>query len=90
MDRERRRLGITTRILYKSNVKGDVRTEYWDKRRFLPPHISNPAVINIYGDRVVNVLWKGNVPLCFMMVNCDIADAYRKYFELLWSVSEKG
>lgn len=89
-DRERRRAGITTRILYKQNVKGDIRTEYWDKRRFLPEHIANPAVINIYGDRVVNVLWKGNEPLCFVMINKDIADAYRKYFEMLWGLSEKG
>lgn len=88
-DKERRRLGIITRILYKSDVKGDIRTEYWDKRRFLPPHITNPAVINIYGDRVVNVLWRGNYPICFVMINKDIADAYRKYFELLWKISKK-
>ncbi|MCR4369048.1 MAG: hypothetical protein NUV67_04035 [archaeon] len=85
---ERKKNGIKIRNLYKADVKG-IKPEYYDKRRFLPPHISNPAVINIYGDRVVNVLWKGDYPLCFMMVNKDIADAYRNYFEMLWKSSEK-
>ncbi|MBU0636248.1 hypothetical protein KKE06_04445, partial [Candidatus Micrarchaeota archaeon] len=57
--------------------------------KFLPPNISNPAVINIYGDRVVNVLWKENYPICFVMVNKDIAAAYKKYFELLWKIARK-
>ena len=57
--------------------------------RYLPPEVAVPAVINIYGDRVVNVLWKGNYPLCFMLVNQDIADAYREYFEVLWKISAK-
>jgi len=88
---ERKKLGIKLRILYKSDARKlpmAIRKHHAESR-FLPSHISNPAVINIYGDRVVNVIWKGNYPICFVMVNKDIADAYRKYFELIWSVSEK-
>lgn len=88
---ERKRLGIKLRILYKASAKSSrmAKMPYHADSRYLPEHISNPAVINIYGDRVVNVLWKGDYPLCFVMVNRDIADAYRKYFDLLWKVSEK-
>ncbi|VVB99567.1 HTH-type sugar sensing transcriptional regulator TrmBL1 [uncultured archaeon] len=88
---ERKRLGIKIRILYKADAKNSpmAKRPYHAESRFLPPHISNPAVINIFGDRVVNVLWKGDYPLCFVMVNKDIADAYRKYFEMLWQVSKK-
>jgi len=88
---ERKRLGIKIRVLYKHSAKGTsmVMRKHHAESRFLPPYIDNPAVINIYGDRVVNVLWKGDYPLCFVMVNKDIADAYRKYFELLWGISEK-
>ena len=90
-DQERKKLKINLRILYKSDVKGKAMAKRKDfaEARYLPLHISNPAVINIYGDRVVNVLWKGNYPICFVMANKDIADAYRKYFELLWDNSEK-
>ena len=90
-EKERIKKGIKIRALYKFDTKGKplAQKQFHAEKRFLPEHISNPAVINIYGDRVVNILWKGNYPLCFVMVNKDIADAYRKYFELLWSVSKK-
>lgn len=90
-NRERKKNGIKLRILYKASAKGSImdKKQTLVEKRFLPPFISNPAVINIYGNRVVNVLWKGNYPICFVMVNKDIADAYHKYFELLWHVSKK-
>lgn len=56
--------------------------------KFLPKEYSSPAVINIYADRVVNVLWKENNLISFMIINQDIADSYRKWFELLWRYSK--
>jgi len=52
--------------------------------RRLPKTYSTPTAINIYGDRTVSVLWKGKYPLCFMIINKDVADSYRKWFRLLW------
>ena len=86
---ERSKKKILMRVLHKEEARGTVPTPPLYKTKFLPPDITNPAVINIYGDRVVNVLWKGNYPICFVMANKDIADAYRKYFDMLWKVSEK-
>ena len=90
-DKERKELKIRLKILYKAAARTlpmSIRKHHAETR-FLPNDIDNPAVINIYGDRVVNVIWKGDSPLCFVMVNKDIADAYRKYFELLWKASKK-
>ena len=56
--------------------------------RFLSKEYSGPAVINIYADRVVNILWQGETPICFMIINKAIADSYRKWFDLLWKYSE--
>ncbi len=56
--------------------------------RFLPKGFSTPAVINVYGDKVVNVLWKGAYPLCFMIKNKDIADSYKRWFDILWRHSK--
>ena len=89
-DKERIKKKIKLRILHKEGARGKYMTKLkLLETRFLPPSISNPAVINIYGDRVVNVLWKENYPLCFVMINKDIADAYKKYFELLWKIAKK-
>ena len=56
--------------------------------KFLPKEIESPAIINIYGDRVANVLWKGNYALVFLLINKEIADSYRKYFDYLWKISK--
>ena len=79
---------IRWKILYDAEVKGKkiTKLELMDTK-FLPKEYSSPAVINIYGDRVVNVLWKGDNPTCFMIINKDIADSYRSWFDLLWKYS---
>ena len=90
-DSERKRHGITLKILYKESAKNSkvAHSNLDAEIRFLPKYVNNPAVINIYGDRVVDILWKGTEPLCFMMINKDLADAYRKYFDFLWKASKK-
>lgn len=89
-NKERIGLKIKQRILHKAEARGKYMTKMpLSKTKYLPAHISNPAVVNIYGDRVVNVIWKSDYPICFVMVNKDIAEAYKKYFELLWEKGEK-
>ena len=56
--------------------------------KFLPEELESPAIINIYGDRVVNVLWKKNYPLCFLLINKEISDSYKKYFDYLWKFAK--
>lgn len=87
-DKERIKKHIHFRILHKHGTsdKPLPLTELTE-RRYLPADIQNPVVINIYGDRVVSLIWKGKYPLCFMLINKDIADAYKKYFEVLWKSS---
>ncbi len=80
---------IKWKILYDAEVKGKKITKLpLMETKFLPKEYSSPAVINIYGDKVVNVLWKEDNPICFMIINKDIADSYRKWFELLWKTAD--
>jgi sugar-specific transcriptional regulator TrmB len=88
-DKERIKKKIKFKILTDFGVK-DLKENQELKLaelRELPKDYSTPAVINIYGDRVVNVLWQNDIPICFMIINKDIADSYRKWFELIWKVS---
>jgi sugar-specific transcriptional regulator TrmB len=81
--------GIKWNILFDPELKGKKITKLkLMETRFLPKDYATPATINIYGDRVVNVLWQGDNPVCFMVINKEIADSYRKWFELLWNFSE--
>lgn len=84
--------GIRLRILLKRSVEDNRKLLKRNlvgnfEARVLPKEIENPAVINIYGDRTVNVLWKGDYPLCFMMINKEMAEAYKQYFNYLWGKS---
>ncbi|MDO8428637.1 MAG: helix-turn-helix domain-containing protein [Candidatus Diapherotrites archaeon] len=88
-ERERIRQKIFQRILLQKGYDKPLPKKRLVEFRSLPSEITVPAVINVYGDRVVNVLWKKDYPLCFMLVNKDIADAYRSYFDLLWKTSSK-
>ena len=92
-NKQRQKKKVTLRILYKESarlragsVKESIGRYYYLK--FLPEEIESPAVINIYGDRIVNLVWKKNYPICFMLINKEIADSYRDYFEWLWNISK--
>ncbi len=88
----RQKKKIYLRILHKASAreKAMSKKEFMGKyfeTKFLPEELESPAVINIYGDRVVNLVWKKNYPICFMLINKEIADAHRKYFEYLWRLA---
>lgn len=52
--------------------------------KFLPKEFSgNPAVVFIYGNKVVNVLW-GEEFFAFMIESKEIAENYKKYHKYLW------
>jgi sugar-specific transcriptional regulator TrmB len=53
--------------------------------KFLPEEFSgSPAVIFIYGNKVVNVLW-GEDFFAFSIESKEIADNYKRYHKYLWN-----
>jgi len=56
--------------------------------RYLPEKYANPLAINIYGDKVAIILWK-KPPLAIVIKEQEIAESYRKYFELMWQASSR-
>ena len=92
-NKQRQKLKIRLRALHKEATRGKEMTRQkfmgkYFETRFLPEQIESPAVINIYGDRVVNVIWKNDFPVCFMLINRELANTYRQYFEYLWKISK--
>jgi len=53
------------------------------KGKTLPSGSDSNGVVNIFGDKVAIVLWKELYPTGFMIENKDIADAFRKWFDLI-------
>jgi len=55
--------------------------------RYIPKEYFNPTSTLVYGDRVALLIWE---PLTVIMIkNKELADSYRKQFELLWKIAKK-
>lgn len=71
------------------NFENKERIDYLNKlayteARALPMKYNSNVSTNICGDEIVLAIWS-DVPKIIKIVNKDIADAYRNYFEILWS-----
>jgi sugar-specific transcriptional regulator TrmB len=82
------KLGCSERILVKEGdtyfVKG-TQTEY----RWIPEESFNPTPIYVYGNKFAIIIW-GNPNYAIIIENKNLADSYRKQFNMLWKISKKA
>jgi len=83
-DKDRVKNKIKARIIASENLKKIPLSEI----RYIPQKYANPLAINIYKDKVAIILWKKE-PLAVVIKNPEIADSYKKYFELMWKIARK-
>tara|TARA_Y100000034_G_C6876141_1_gene400710 strand:- start:141 stop:857 length:717 start_codon:yes stop_codon:yes gene_type:complete len=83
-DKDRVKNKIKARIIANEELKKIPLSEI----RYLPQKYANPLAINIYKDKVAIILWEKQ-PLAIVIKNLEIADSYRKYFELMWRTARK-
>ncbi len=81
------KLDCSERILVKEGdtyfVKG-TQTEY----RWIPKESFNPTPIYVYGNKLTIVIW-GSPNYAIIIENRNLADSYRKQFNLLWKISKR-
>lgn len=79
------------RVAKKIKVK-IIASEEFEKKiplseiRYIPEKYANPLAVNIYKDKVALIVWKKE-PLAIVIKEKEVADSYRKYFELMWRVA---
>ena len=54
--------------------------------RYLPEKYASPSSVNIYGDKIAIILWAQD-PFAVVIHNKEIAEGYKKYFELMWKIA---
>jgi len=55
--------------------------------RYIPKEFFNPTATEIYGNKVAIIIWE---PLIIILIeNEQLADSYRKHFEMLWMLASK-
>ncbi|VVB76223.1 HTH-type sugar sensing transcriptional regulator TrmBL1 [uncultured archaeon] len=74
--------GITERVLIKKGVKGQFENKT-TKYRTIPEEYFNPNPTQIYGNNI-QIFLLGAVPHLIIIRNKELADAYRKQFNMLW------
>jgi sugar-specific transcriptional regulator TrmB len=57
--------------------------------KYLPEKYSSDMAINIYGDRVAIILWKKDKPVAILIKDQEIAEGYKKQFELMWKIAKE-
>ncbi|MBI2583923.1 MAG: hypothetical protein HYW25_04610 [Candidatus Aenigmarchaeota archaeon] len=88
-NRERKRAKIPMRLIFDSSARGRHEKIPLAQVRYISGYESSPAATNIYGDKVAIILWSAENPFAIVIENKDIADNYRKFFEILWKKARK-
>jgi len=84
-----RKKGVKTRVIFdydawfRKKRRGRPHATY----RYLPKSVKASAFIGIYHDKVGIMVVSENQKLCFLIVNKEIADSYKGYFEFMWNQS---
>ncbi|MBS3168450.1 winged helix-turn-helix transcriptional regulator [Candidatus Woesearchaeota archaeon] len=77
---------IKERIVVGEDTKG-LFERGTSKYKRIPKQYFNPNPTQIYGDNVSIVVW-GNPDHLIIIRNKEVADSYRKQFELLWKIAK--
>ena len=83
-DRVKRKIKVRMIASEKMNKKVPL-----SEIRYIPEKYANPLAINIYKNKVSLIMWKKE-PTAIVITEKEAADAYRKYFELMWKIARKG
>lgn len=88
-----KRLAVKKKMRHIYNSDAKDRIKYLNKMpyteaRYLNKEFDSPVATSICGNQVVLTVW-GKNPTFIVIINKKIADAYRKYFEILWKKSHK-
>ncbi|MDO8740575.1 MAG: helix-turn-helix domain-containing protein [Candidatus Woesearchaeota archaeon] len=84
-ERDMIRFKIKERVIIKEGDKG-IFQRGTSKYRKIPKRYFNPNPVQIYRDNVQTIVW-GNPDYLIIIRNKEVAESYRKQFELMWNIA---
>lgn len=87
-NKQRIEKNIGVKIIFEESVRKDSRSTPNSEIKYIPKEFSSPTAINIYGDNVAIILWSED-PVAILIKNREIAEGYKNYFRLLWSIAKE-
>lgn len=82
--RDIKMLKIKNKYIYS---EGTALIEEQFEVRILPKNFTTPVATQIYGDKILISIWEP-ILLAIMIKSKDVADNYRKHFDLLWKIAK--
>lgn len=82
-ERERLAHNINVKIIFDTKEKLDIPLS---EIRY-SKHSLGPSAINIYANKVAIIVWS-EAPYAILIDDNDVADSYRKHFDLMWDISK--
>jgi len=88
-EKEREKLKINLRGILDCSESGlkrgkEIAQRKYTKIRYVKDNYSSPSSTWIYGDRLAFVIWSKEHSFAIRMVSKEIANNFRKHFEVLW------
>lgn len=87
---KRVRKKIKLKLIYTMSSRGkDFVKNPLLEARYLPEQYSSHAALRIYGNKVAIMLLSEEEPIAIVIENKNIAEGYRKYFDVIWNAAQK-
>ncbi|MBR9677166.1 TrmB family transcriptional regulator [Candidatus Woesearchaeota archaeon] len=86
-DRERKKKNIPVKIIFDEGAREKIHKIPLANIKFVPEEYSTPTATNVYGNTVSIIIWSQN-PYAILIRDKEVADSYRKYFNLMWSIAK--
>lgn len=90
-DKRRQEKRIKSKIIFHKTTSAEAKLPKipLSEIRFLSEKYASPMAMNIYGDKVAIILWSKENPFAVVIKNKEIADGYRKHFDMMWKIARK-
>jgi sugar-specific transcriptional regulator TrmB len=89
-NKRRHEKGIKIKIIFSEDsaddIPGTLNHPRYDEIRYLPQ--PTPSEIIIYSDRTI-ILVRAEKPLAIVIRGKEVADSFRSYFEVMWTMAHK-
>jgi len=93
-EKERQKLKISLNVLIVETKAGLKRARELasmkdTKVRYLGKNYESPASNYVYGDRLVIIFWYKEFPFAIRIIDKNLAESYKKYFNEMWKIAKK-
>ena len=83
-DLRRKENKIPVKAIFSTEMRNKLKKIPLSEIKFISKRYMGPTSINIYGNKVSQIVWDKESPFAIVVKNKQMADNYRNFFDLLW------